>query len=133
MDLPLIAAGAIALLGAVIHGAAGEVIVVRKLSPELLPGSRFGGPRMTKTMIQVTWHLTTVAFLTVGLALVLAGSALDGDAAEAIALLGAAAATGFAGVMVGLAVATQGPRALLRHLGPLLFTVAAALAWWGAL
>ena len=34
--------------------------------------SRFGGPRATKTMIHATWHMTTVAFLTVGFALLLA-------------------------------------------------------------
>jgi hypothetical protein len=45
--------------------------VVRKLTPEVLPSSGFGGPRTTKVMIHVTWHLTTIAFLTVGSALLL--------------------------------------------------------------
>ena len=84
-------------------------------------------------MVQVTWHLVTVAFLAVGAALLLAGTALDGDAAEALALFGAAATTGFALVVLALGGATPAPRALVRHPAPGLLTTAAALAWWGAL
>ena len=85
-------------------------------------------------MIHATWHLTTVAFLTVAAALLLAGSVVDGDAARAIALLGAAASTGFVAVTLGLGAASgQSPRGLLRHPAPALLTATAALAWWGAL
>jgi hypothetical protein len=126
----MIAAGSLAILGAGIHGVAGEVLVVRGLSPAMLPPSRFGGPRATKTMIHATWHMTTVGFLTVGAALLLAGSVLDGDSARAIGLLAAGASTGFAAVAVGLAAS---PRSLLRHPGPAVLTATAALAWWGAL
>jgi hypothetical protein len=130
MNVPLIAAGSLAILGAAVHGVAGEVLVVRKLAPAMLPPSRFGGPRATKTMIHATWHMTTVAFLTVGFALLLAGAVLDGDAARAIALLAAAAFTGFAALAVGMG---SSPRSLFRHPGPVLLTATAALAWWGAL
>src|ERR1700704_6879372 len=102
VNVPLIVAGSLAILGAAIHGVAGEVLVVRKLSPGMLPPSPFGGPRTTKTMIHVTWHLTTIAFLTVGAALLLSGSVLHGDAARGIGLLAAGAATGFAAVALGL-------------------------------
>ena len=104
--------------------------MVRKLAPAMLPPSRFGGPRATKTMIHATWHMTTVAFLTVGLALLVAGSVLHGDAAQAIAVLAAGASTGFAALAVGLAAS---PRSLFRHPAPVLLTATAALAWWGAL
>jgi hypothetical protein len=108
--------------------------VVRRLQPEALSASRFGGPAMTKAMIHVTWHLTTIAFLTVGVALLLSGSALEGDAARGVGLLGAAACTGFAAVIVGLGAAdAKSPRSLLRHPAPIVLTAAAALAWWGAL
>jgi hypothetical protein len=130
MNVPLIAAGSLAILGAAVHGVAGEVLVVRKLSPAMLPPSRFGGPQATKTMIHATWHMTTVAFLTVGSALLLAGTVLGGDGARAIALLAAGAFTGFAALAVGLGAS---PRSLLRHPGPALLTATAALAWWGAL
>jgi len=134
MDVPLTIAGSLGILAAAVHGAGGEVWVVRKLSLEQLPPSRFGGPRMTKAMIHVSWHITTVAFLTVGVALLLSGSALDGDAAEAIALVGAAAFTGFAAIAVGLGGAyMRTPRTFLRHPGPIALATVAALAWWGAL
>jgi hypothetical protein len=130
----LIAAGFLAILGAAIHGIGGEVLVVRKLSPETLPPTRFGGPRMTESMIHVTWHLTTIAFLSVGAELLLAGSVVDGDTARGIALVAAGEATGLAAVVVGLGAAyTRSPRTLYRHPGPAVLTATAALAWLGAL
>ena len=134
VNVPLIVAGSLAILGAAIHGVAGEVLVVRKLSPGMLASSPFGGPRMTKAMIHVTWHMTTIAFLTVGCALLLAGSVLHDEAAQAIALLAAGASTGFAALAVGMgAASTRSPRSLIRHPGPAVLTATAALAWWGAL
>jgi hypothetical protein len=130
VNVALIAAGSLAILGAAVHGVAGEVLVVRKLAPAMLPPSRFGGPALTKTMIHATWHMTTIAFLAVGSGLLLAGSVLHGDAGHAIALLAAAAATGFAALAVGMG---SSPRAFLHHPAPVLLTVTAALAWWGAL
>ena len=132
MNVPLIVAGSLAILGAAVHGVGGEVLVVRKLSPEMLPSSRFGGPRLTKTMIHVTWHITTIAFLTVGTALLLSGSVLHGGTARGIGLVAAGASTGFAAVVVGLGGAYS-PRSLFRHPGPAVLTATAALAWWGAL
>src|SRR5436190_5280525 len=82
VNIALIVAGSLSVLGAAIHGAAGEVLVVRKLSPGTLPATRFGGPGMTRTMIHVTWHMATIGLLIVGCALILAGSVLDGDAAR---------------------------------------------------
>ncbi|MEA2418336.1 MAG: hypothetical protein QOE60_542 [Thermoleophilaceae bacterium] len=134
MNVALIVAGVLAILGAALHGAGGELLVVRKLSPAMLPPSRFGGPRMTMAMIHVTWHMTTVAFLTVGSALLLSGSVLDGDAARGVALVAAGASTGFAALAVGLGAAyASSPRTLLRHPAAALLTTTAALAWWGAL
>ena len=130
MNVPLVAAGSLAVLGAAIHGVGGEALVVRKLSPAMLPSSRFGGPRVTKTMIHATWHMTTIAFLSVGSALLLAGSVLDGDAAQGIGLVAAGASTGFAAVAAGT---SSSPRSPLRHPAPILLTATAALAWWGAL
>ena len=134
MDAPLIVAGSLAILGTAIHGVGGEVFVVRKLSPGTLPASRFGGPGMTKAMIHITWHLTTIGFLTVGVALLLSGSVLDGDTARGIGLVAAGAATGFAAVTLGLGAAyTRSPRSLFRHPAGVVLTATAALAWWGGL
>jgi hypothetical protein len=131
VNVPLILAGSLALLGAAIHGVAGEVLVVRKLAPGMLPSSPFGGPGMTRAMIHVTWHMTTIAFLTVGSALLLAGTILDGDAARGISLVAAGASTGFAALALGLGSYSQSPRALFRHPGPIALTAVAVLAWSG--
>jgi hypothetical protein len=89
---------------------------------------------MTKSMIHITWHMTTVAFLTVGFALLLSGSVLHGPTARALGLLAAGACTGFAALALGLGAAyTTSRRSLLRHPGPAVLTVTAVLAWWGAL
>jgi hypothetical protein len=134
MNAPLIVAGCLGLLAAAIHGGAGERLVVRELSPETLPRTRFGGSRMTMAMIHVTWHVTTVAFLAVGCGLLVAGSVLDGDAARAVARLAAAASTGFALVAVALGAGyMRSPRTLLQHPGPIALSALAAFAWWGAL
>jgi hypothetical protein len=134
MDVPLLLAGSLALLGAAIHGVGGEVLVVRKLSPAMLPSSSFGGPKMTKLMIHATWQMATVAFLSAGTALLLSGSVLDGDTARAVAMVAAGASTGFAAIAVGLGAAyAKSPRFLFLHPGPAVLTATAALAWWGAL
>ena len=134
MNIPLILAGSLAVLGATIHGAGGELIVMKKLPVGVLPASPFGGPRTTKAMIHVTWHLTTIAFLTVGVALLLSGSVLSGEAAQGISVVGAGASTAFAALIVGMGAAdSKSPRSLLRHPAPLVLTAVAALAWSGAL
>lgn len=134
MNAPLIVAGSLAIFGAAIHGVGGEVFVVRRLSLGVLPSSRFGGPRTTKTMIHVTWHMTTVAFLTVGCGLLVAGSALHGDTRRGVGLLAAGASTGFAALSVILGLTYfRSPQSLLRHPAPAMLSATAALAWWGAL
>jgi hypothetical protein len=98
----------------------------------MLPSSRFGGPAATKTMIYVTWHMTTIAFLTVGCALLMSGLVLHGDTARGISVVAASSSTGFAALAVGSAFA-RSPRMLLRHPAPVALTAIAVLAWWGAL
>src|SRR5262249_62188635 len=115
-----------------IHGVAGEALVVRRLSRGGLPSSPFGGPGMTKTMIRATWHMTTVAFLTVGAALVLSGSVLHGDTARGIGLVAAGESTGFAALAVGGAFA-QAPRAVFPPPPPPLLPAPAVLARGGGL
>jgi hypothetical protein len=134
VNVPLVVAGSLAIVAAAVHGGAGEALVLRRLSPDGLPSSRFGGPRATRTMIHVAWHVATAAFLSVGVALVVAGTALHGDTARGIGVVGASAFTGFAAVAVLLgAVPARSARLLFRHPGPAVLTATAALAWWGAL
>ncbi|HZE05872.1 MAG TPA: hypothetical protein VE127_11640 [Solirubrobacteraceae bacterium] len=134
MNVSLIVAGSLAILGAGIHGLGGELLLVRKLSPAMFPPNRLGGPSATLRMIHVTWHMTTVAFLTVGCALLVAGLALHGDTRRAVGILAAGGSTGFAALAVGMAADAPGfPRALVRHPAPAMLTATAVLAWLGAL
>jgi hypothetical protein len=137
MNVPLVVAGSLAFLAAAIHGGAGQALVIRRLSLRMLPPTLFGGPEMTKTMIWVSWHIATIAFLAVGAALVLSGSVLHGDSARAVGLIAAGASTGFAVLALG-AKLIQGPRFFrtgnkraFLHFGPEALTVIAVLAWVG--
>jgi hypothetical protein len=132
MNVPLFFAGLLALVAASVHGIGGELLVLRKLWQGPLPPTRFGGTAMTKAMVHVTWHITTVAFLAVGVGMIVSAAVLDGDAADALAWFSAAAFTGFAAVAVGLGSAGQPLRAGVRHPGPFVLAGTAALAWWGA-
>ena len=135
MNLPFVIGGALALMGAAIHGGAGEALVVGKLRHETLFPTRFGGPRMTKLMIRVTWHITTLAFLVIGSAMIVCAPADAGGACGGVGPIAAVAFASFGVLALALAVAAEGPRAprlLLRHPGPLVFVLVAALAWWGS-
>jgi len=132
LNAPLFVAGCLGILAAAVHGAGGEILVIRKLSLDLLPSSRFGGPRMTKAMIHVTWHVTTFGFLVSGAAMLIAGTALDGGARQAVGVVGAVAFTGFGALALGIGGAyMRSPRGLLTHPGPLVLSATAVLAWWG--
>lgn len=134
MDGLLILSGVLGLLAAAVHGVGGELWVVRKLSPAELPPSRLGSSRLTMAMIHASWHITTVGFLAAGTALLLAGTAVEGDASRALAMLGAASFTGFAAVVVASGAGdTRSLRPFLTHPGPAILTATAVLAWWGAL
>lgn len=131
MNAPLLVAGVLALVGAAVHGLGGELLVVRRLSSRNLPPSPFGGPSMTKTMIGVTWHMTTIAFASVGILEIYAAVVADG-ASRGVELLAAATLTAFAALAIGAGF-RPGPTALLRHPGPVVLATTAGLAWWGAL
>ncbi len=142
MNVPLVVAGSLSLLGAAVHGGVGDLFVVRPLTPEVLPSTKFGGPGLTKVMIRVSWHITTFAFAAVGTALLASGLVLRGDAARAIGVVAAIGATGFAAIVVGGALAhaprslrsgTRRDRRMFIHPGPWVLTAVAVLAWVGAL
>lgn len=134
MNGPLIAAGSIAVIGAAIHGVAGDILVLRKVLKGALPATVFGGTQMTKTMVLVTWHFVTITFLTFGVALLLSGTVLDGDAARGISVVVGAACTAFWVVALAVAAAyTRSPRFVILHPAPVLLSVVVALVWWGVL
>jgi hypothetical protein len=135
MNLQFAIAGALALVAAVVHGAGGEVLVVTKLHTEVLSPSPFGGPKMTKLMIRVTWHITTLAFAVIGSAMAVCSPAGSSQACEGVGRVGAISFASFALLTFALAAA-QGPRRMLRsvrrHPAPFLFVSVAVLAWWGS-
>jgi hypothetical protein len=122
-------AGALALVGAAIHGGAGEVLILRKLFSGELPSSRFGGPVATRAMIRVTWHVATLTFAVLGSALATCGFLGPGDGCRGIGVVAASSFTGF--LALAVVVALQRPRGRIRHRGPVMFLAVAALSWWG--
>jgi hypothetical protein len=135
MNLQFAIAGALALVAAVVHGAAGEALVVTKLHTEGLSPSPFGGPTMTKLMIRVTWHITTLAFAVIGSTMAVCAPAGSSQTCVGVGRVGAVSFTSFAVLAFALSAA-QGPRRMLRtvrrHPAPLLFVSVAVLAWWGS-
>lgn len=131
MNPPLLVAGVLALVAAAVHGLGGELLVLRRLSSRALPSGPFGGPSMTMTMIRVTWHITTIAFVELG-TLEIYAAVVSGGVSRGVELLAAATVTAFAALAIGAGL-RHGPTALLRHLGPLVLATIAGLAWWGTL
>jgi hypothetical protein len=124
-------AGALALVGAAVHGGGGEALVLRKLFAGELPSSRFGGPAATRAIIRVTWHIVTITFAALGSALATCGVLGPGDGCRGIGLIAASSFTGF--LAVAVVVVLLPPRRIPRHAGPLMFLAVAVLAWWGTL
>jgi hypothetical protein len=84
---------------------------------------------MTMTMIRVTWHITTIAFVELAV-LEIYAAVVSGGATREVELLAAGTATAFAAWAIGAGL-RQGPAAVLRHRGPLVLATIAALTWWG--
>ena len=132
MNTQFLIAGVVALVAAGIHGVAGEMLILRRLSAGELPSSRFGGPGATMVMIRVTWHIVSATFLAFGLALTTCAFGAQGGSCRNVGLLAAGSFTAYLALSVWIAL--QGPRALLsRHRAPVAFLVVAVLAWWGTL
>jgi hypothetical protein len=92
---------------------------------------------MTKLMIRVTWHITTIAFVVIGSAMVACAPAGSSEACRGVGRLAAISYTAFGVLAAGIVAMTQGPRALLpalwRHPAPLVFMLVAGLAWLGSI
>lgn len=131
MIVQFLIAGVLGLAAAAIHGGLGEVLVVRKVFAGELPSSRFGGPAATQMMIRVTWHIVTLTFAVLGAALATCGVVGPGEACRGVGFVAASSFTGFVGVAA--VVSAQHPRGTIRHRGPLIFLIVAALAWWGTI
>ena len=113
-DLALQAAGVLAILVAIAHGAIAELRVFVAARIE---------PRGTRKLLRMVWHASTVGWIGIGL-LLIAAPALGSELARRWVIAVAVVVYGYAAV--GNAVATRG-----RHPGWGLMTGVVALALIG--
>ena len=130
MSWQLVLAGALALFGAGIHGWVGDRIV-RRIADDALPRNRFEGIS-TKFLIRVTWHITTLAFLVLGVGLVWVGLAPRAAAATGVAFVAAAAFLSWSVLAFAAGFKHGGMQVFRSHPAPAIFLLTAGLAAWGA-
>jgi hypothetical protein len=114
-DLALQAAGTLAILVAIAHGAIAEQHIFVRARIE---------PRRARRLLRMVWQASTVDWIGLGV-LLIAAPALGSDAARRCIVAVAAVAYGYGAV--GNAVATRG-----RHVGWCLMGGVVALALMGA-
>ncbi len=132
MNVPLVVAGGLALLGAAVHGTGGHLLIVRRLRTDTLPPTLFGGPSATLLMVWVTWHLVTVTFAVTGASLLSCAGSASGAHCSGIGRVIATLFAAFAIVSVGQGLASGNARFLFRHPAPAAFVAIAVLAWFGS-
>jgi hypothetical protein len=113
-DLALQAAGALAILVAIIHGAIGELLVFAHTRIE---------PHRTRTLLHLIFQATTVDWIGIGM-LLIAAPWLGSEAARHWIVAVAVVIYGYAAV--GNAIASRG-----RHIGWMLMSCVVALALAG--
>jgi hypothetical protein len=131
MNIPFIVAGSLALTAAAIHGGLGEKIVVRRLGVETLPSTQFGGARMTLLMIRVTWHITSLAFLVLGSALLVCSPREPSGACQGIGRLSSISFASYF-LLAGALAFPNIRRTVRRHPAPIVFLAVSVLSWVGA-
>jgi hypothetical protein len=112
-DMALEAAGALAILVAIVHGTIGELRV--------LPNARIAQPR-TRNLLRVVWQASTVDWIGMGV-LLIAAPALGSPARQWVV---AVAGLMYGYAAVGNALANRG-----RHIGAFLMAAVIALALAG--
>jgi hypothetical protein len=127
MNVELGIAGLISVALGLGHETLGLVWVLPGLTEERVPGTRFGPPSMTVSMVRVTWHIVTIfAMAAGGLLMTLAWS----EAADPrTLLLRWFAAMWIVAAAMAFWVARVRVRNLLRLPVPLLWVVIAVLLW----
>jgi hypothetical protein len=132
VNVPLVVAGGLALLGAAVHGTGGHLLIVRRLRTDTLPSTLFGGPTATRVMVWVSWHLVTVTFAVTGASLLSCAGSAPGAHCSGTGRVIAALFAAFAVVSLGHAIASGNARILSRHPAPTAFVAIAVLAWVGS-
>ena len=113
-DLTLQAAGALAILVAIVHGAIAELQVFRKARIE---------PGRVRTLLRMVWQASTIDWIVIGV-LLIAAPTFGSDSARRWIIALAAVAYGYAAV--GNAVASRG-----RHFGWMLLSLVVVLSLVG--
>ncbi len=130
MNWALIAAGSLSLTASVIHGVVGDRIV-RRIDEAALPGNPFKD-LSSKVLIWVTWHFVTIAFLVLGIALVVVGTRPDATAASGVAYVAGAAFACWSVFALVVGFRRGGIRVFKSHPGPVIFLLTVLLIFWGA-
>lgn len=130
MNLAFLAAGLLALVGSGIHGFVGDRIV-RRIEEDALPGNPFTGIP-TKVLIRVTWHFVTIAFLVLGIALLVIGIAPQQGNAGGVAYVSGAAFACWGAFALAYGFRRGGIKVLRSHPGPIVFLLTTALIAWGS-
>jgi uncharacterized membrane protein YfcA len=109
------------------HATVGLRWVLPNLTKEHLPGTPFGPPSMTLSMVRFTWHIVSV--LLVGFGILFTALSWTPDADPRALLLRWVGAFSLAGAALGCWMARRRPRSLLRLPVPLVLLAIAALCW----
>lgn len=71
MNILILLSGLLTLVGAVAHGIGGELMIFRKMQPEVFPTMPNGDGAQAKAETRMTWHGITVYFAITGVILLL--------------------------------------------------------------
>jgi hypothetical protein len=130
MEAHLATAAALLLIGAVIHGFAGEYWIFSVLRNGSLPSTPLGNSNATERMLRVSWHFVTANFLGSAIVLVAVASSrlhtISGVTARIVSLQIAAY------VFVGCVLAIRRVKDLIRAPQLILLAIIAILSWWWA-
>ena len=109
------------------HATIGLRWVLPNLTKGSLPGTPFGPPSMTLSMVRFTWHV--VSILQVGFGVLLMALAWAPDADPKTLLLRWVVAFSLAAAALACWMARRRPSSLLRLPVPLVLVVVAVLCW----
>ncbi len=127
MNVELAVAGLGCFVLALGHATTGLRWVLPNLTKERLPGTPFGSPSMTLSMLRFTWHVVSILLVAFGILLVALAWAPDAD--PKTLLLRWLAALWLVVTALACWSARRRPRNLLRLPVPLVSAVIAVLCW----
>ena len=131
MNWTLVAAGAVMLVGTVVHFVFGDE-ALRKIVRLELPANRFGGPADTKVALRISWHLGTIAFAVLGAWLLATGLQPDAAFALGVTYFSGTLLSCYALIAVTARIYMYGLASFYKNPGPIILGTASILVWWGS-